>query len=133
DASVEQQSNKKRKNRVGAPTSTSAGTTKTLLRDKRVPMMVRRGRDQACLVTGLKETLDVAHIFPWSLRNLKRDEAFWVVLMMFFSKLKVQKWQTAVYKGAQLPVTEVAHNLMTLAKHVHDLHSNCFLAFEPGR
>lgn len=39
----------------------------------------------------------------------------------------------AVYKDAQLPVTEGSHNLMTLAKHVHNLHLNCFLAFEPGR
>ncbi|DAA73589.1 TPA_exp: Uncharacterized protein A8136_4618 [Trichophyton benhamiae CBS 112371] len=92
-----------------------------------------RERDsQKCIITGAGRPIEVAHIFPCSMRYAQSPEASndiyspWRVLRRFWSEDKVNEWFRAI-----LPTTETVTNMLCLAPHVHKYHEKAYFALKP--
>jgi hypothetical protein len=84
------------------------------------------------VLTKVAEPVDVAYIFPFSMRNLKAPTSLdpysiWTVLRLFWSQDRVDAWYKAIFSSG----TEVVYNLMCLAPHVHKYHERAYFALEP--
>jgi hypothetical protein len=84
------------------------------------------------VLTRAAEPVEVAHIYPFSMRNLKASTpadplSIWTVLRQFWSQDRVDAWYKAVF-----PVgTEVVNNLMCLCPNAHKYHERASFALEP--
>ncbi|GLA61713.1 hypothetical protein AtubIFM55763_011054 [Aspergillus tubingensis] len=87
-------------------------------------------RDQnACLLTGYSEPLEVAHIFPYSLGQKKTElEIFWGILRMYWSGEKIDKWREQVLGPNG---TETCSNLMCMSNLAHKLWETARFALNP--
>ncbi|KAK2875674.1 hypothetical protein FQN49_001507 [Arthroderma sp. PD_2] len=91
-----------------------------------------RSRDEnKCLITEYLDPIDVAHIFPFSMRNISehddRARQFWQLLRVFWKKERVDAWYAAsISRG-----TEVVNNLICFAPHIHRWHSKGLFALQP--
>jgi hypothetical protein len=82
------------------------------------------------VLTQVAEPVDVAHIFPFSMRNLKASSdpySIWAVLRQFWSQDRVDAWYKAIFSSG----TEVVYNLMCLGPHVHKYHEKAYFALKP--
>jgi len=84
------------------------------------------------VLTRAADPVEVAHIYPFSMRNLKESSStdpssIWNVLRVFWSQERVNAWYNAVFSSG----TEVVSNLMCLAPSVHKYHERAYFALEP--
>jgi hypothetical protein len=82
------------------------------------------------MLTKVAEPVDVAHIYPFSMRNFKASPdllSFWAVLRQFWSQDRVDAWYNAIFSEG----TEVVYNLMCFGPHVHKYHERAYFALEP--
>ncbi|KAF2177893.1 hypothetical protein K469DRAFT_754850 [Zopfia rhizophila CBS 207.26] len=89
-------------------------------------------RDQRkCILTKAGEPNEVAHIYPFSMRDEYKERGFlfWDTLRMFWSKERVDAWYDAIF-----PIgTEVCQNLVCLAPHAHVYWERAYFALKPIR
>ncbi|OJD14164.1 hypothetical protein AJ78_05470 [Emergomyces pasteurianus Ep9510] len=84
-----------------------------------------------CVITNSGEPVEVAHIFPFTMRNLQTPEArsqdfnLWNVLKYFWTEEKVNKWLNAIQA-----ITETLKNLLCLAPHTHAYQNKAFFALK---
>jgi hypothetical protein len=84
------------------------------------------------VLTKIAEPVDVAHIYPFSMRNLKAPTSpdplsLWSVLLQFWSQDRVDAWYKAIFSSG----TEVIYNLMCLTPTAHKFHEKAYFALEP--
>jgi hypothetical protein len=72
--------------------------------------------------------VEVAHIYPYSMSSLPDHGTFWDLLRVFWSDERIQQWKAAVFTENR---TEVCHNLITLAPHVHACWERALFALKP--
>lgn len=88
------------------------------------------------MLTKAGDLVDVAHIYPSSMRNLTAPDplplnSIWAILLNFWSHDRVAAWYRAIfYSGSG---TEVVYNLMNLAPSAHKYHVRGFFALEPKK
>ncbi|OJZ92434.1 hypothetical protein ASPFODRAFT_177278 [Aspergillus luchuensis CBS 106.47] len=95
------------------------------------PISKCRERDQnACILTGYREPLEVAHIFPYSLGQRKKTELdiFWENLQGYWSDEKIAKWKEQVLGPSG---TETCSNLMCMSNLAHKLWETARFALNP--
>ncbi|PGH03521.1 hypothetical protein AJ79_07356 [Helicocarpus griseus UAMH5409] len=104
------------------------------VRSREAPELKCRKRDnKLCIVTRSGPPTEVAHIFPFAMRHLQGPAAIterqnpWVVLKMFWSEERVDRWFNAI----DGPGTETVENLFCLAPSVHKYHERAYFAFRP--
>jgi hypothetical protein len=84
------------------------------------------------VLTQLGEPVEVAHIYPFSMRNLKAPASpdpynIWTVLLQFWSQDRVDAWYKAIFsKGI-----EAVYNLISLNPLAHKYHERAYFALEP--
>ena len=81
------------------------------------------------MITKAGEPVDIAHIYPFSMRNLKESssiDSIWAALRTFWSQERVDAWYNAVFSSD----TEVV-NLMCLDPSAHKYHERAYFALEP--
>lgn len=88
------------------------------------------------MLTKAGEPIEVAHIFPFSMRyengslNVDRPRrSFWATLRMFWAQERVDAWHNAIFPLG----TEVCQNLICLALHVHGYWERGYFALKPIR
>jgi HNH endonuclease len=84
------------------------------------------------VLTKVAEPVDVAHIFPFSMRNLKASPSsdpysIWAVLLQFWSQDRVDAWYKTIFSSG----TEVVYNLMCLGPSAYKYHERAYFALEP--
>jgi hypothetical protein len=82
------------------------------------------------VLTKVADPVDVAHIFPFSMRNLKATPdplSIWTVLHLFWSQDRVDTWYQAIFSSG----TEAVYNLMCLGPPAHKYHEKAYFALEP--
>ena len=84
------------------------------------------------MLTKVAEPVDVAHIYPFSMRNLKQPTSpdpysIWTVLLQFWSQDRIDAWYKAIFSSG----TEVVYNLMCLGPPAHKYHERAYFALEP--
>jgi hypothetical protein len=84
------------------------------------------------VLTKVAEPVDVAHIYPFSMRNHKAypssdPYSIWVILTQFWSQDRVDAWYKAIFSSG----TEVVYNLMCLDPSAHKYHEKAYFALEP--
>jgi HNH endonuclease len=84
------------------------------------------------VLTENSEPVDVAHIYPFSMHNLRAPTSMdpnniWTVLGLFWSQSRVNAWYEAIFSNG----TEVVYNLMCLAPSVHKYHENAYFVLKP--
>jgi len=81
-----------------------------------------RARDNSeCVLTKMGEPIDVAHLYPYSMRNDRPSSDpsnIWRMMRVFWSNSRVQAWEDAIFPNG----TEVVQNLVCLAPHCHRYH-----------
>ncbi|KAB8239522.1 HNH endonuclease signature motif containing protein [Aspergillus alliaceus] len=84
----------------------------------------------ACILTGYREPLEVAHIFPYSLSQREKAELdiFWENLGMYWSTEKINKWKEQVLGSGG---TEICPNLMCMSNLAHKLWETARFALKP--
>jgi len=87
-----------------------------------------------CVITKAAEPVDVAHIYPFSMRNIRQplslpSFSFWSVLKLFWSPERVKKWYDAIFSTDA--GTEIVSNLMCLCPNAHRYHERAFFALKP--
>ncbi|PGH00622.1 hypothetical protein GX51_05721 [Blastomyces parvus] len=88
-----------------------------------------KSRDNSrCVVTQMPEVVEIAHIYPYSMSSLPDHGAFWDLLGLFWSDHRIQQWKAAVFTENR---TEVCHNLITLAPHVHACWERALFVLKP--
>ncbi|OJD11410.1 hypothetical protein AJ78_07820 [Emergomyces pasteurianus Ep9510] len=96
--------------------------------------MCRMRDENRCVITGADDPVDVAHIFPFSMRELQSPDLVndiynpWSVLRMFWTKERVDAWYDAITSPL---ATESVRNLMCFAPSVHKYHERAYFALEP--
>ena len=90
-----------------------------------------RARDNSeCVLTKMGEPIDVAHLYPYSMRN-DRPSAdpsnIWRMMRVFWSDSRVQAWEDAIFPNG----TEVVQNLVCLAPNYHKYHGAARFALKP--
>ena len=82
------------------------------------------------MITKAGEPVDVARIYPFSMRNLKESsscDSIWAALRIFWSQERVDAWYNAVFSSR----TEVVSNLMCLNPSAYKYHERAYFALEP--
>jgi hypothetical protein len=82
------------------------------------------------VLTQVAEPVDVAHIFPFCMHNLRASAdpySIWSVLRQFWSQDRVDAWYAAIFPSG----TEVVYNLMCLGPPAHKYHERAYFALEP--
>jgi HNH endonuclease len=83
-----------------------------------------RERDgYACVITHANEPVQVAHLYPFSLRSVNsftRWEFMWNFLEYFWEKEKVKTWFEAIFENGG---TEVVSNMLLRHMHIIKGHS----------
>ena len=87
-----------------------------------------------CVLTKAAEPVEVAHIYPFSMRNFREPvtfapNSFWTVLRLFWSQNRVNAWHDAIFSSDS--GTEVVFNLMCLCPNAHKYHERAFFALKP--
>lgn len=88
-------------------------------------------RDQnACILTGYREPLEVAHIFPYSFGQRKKTElnVFLEILRMYWSEEKISKWKEQVLGPSG---TETCSNLICMSNLAYKLWETARFALNP--
>ncbi|KAM5432372.1 hypothetical protein MferCBS31731_007575 [Microsporum ferrugineum] len=92
-----------------------------------------RKRDgEECVITKAGTPIEIAHIFPFSMRHLQSPEElvrrynFWKTLRLFWPEEKVNAWFQAI--GA---TTETTRNLLSFAPHTHSYHGRAYFGLKP--
>jgi hypothetical protein len=82
------------------------------------------------VLTKVADPVDVAHIYPFSMRNLKASPfdpySIWTALLQFWSQDRIDSWYKAISSG-----TEVVYNLMCLSPSAYKYHERAYFALEP--
>jgi HNH endonuclease len=82
-------------------------------------------------VTRAIDPVEVAHLFPLSLRNefpfLARN-SLWRSLEVFWTRERVISWYDAIFTHG----TEAVYNLLCFAPHVHAYHGRGLFGLQPG-
>ena len=85
------------------------------------------------MLTRAGDPVEIAHIFPLSMRHLQSPQAIeadpcnpWQVLRNFWREERVQKWYDAVAQ-----TTETTKNLLCLAPQVRAYHERAYFALKP--
>ncbi|EEP82078.1 predicted protein [Uncinocarpus reesii 1704] len=102
--------------------NTSAAPIKA--RSKRA-LKLTEERDKGCIVQRVP-CVDVAHIFPSSLRDSHVASPLIQTLRCFWKEEHVDAWLKAAYGAG----TESPHNLICLSPTAHRLHGNALFAFK---
>jgi HNH endonuclease len=80
------------------------------------------------LITFAGEPIEVAHIYPFSMRNVREDlndwYSFWRIPRFFWSRERVNRWYGATFPRG----TEIVENLMCLVPHMRKYHERAQLA-----
>ncbi|KAF5861057.1 hypothetical protein ETB97_000746 [Aspergillus alliaceus] len=135
----------KKRQRTSKTTSkipTPAGKTPSAAVGSRVETKQPTGRSEAaktlckerdyhaCILTGYREPLEVAHIFPYSLSQREKTELdiFWENLGMYWSTEKINKWKEQVLGSGG---TEICPNLMCMSNLAHKLWETARFALKP--
>jgi hypothetical protein len=82
------------------------------------------------VLTKVAEPVDVAYIYPFSIRKHKASSdplSFWTVLHQFWSQDRVDAWYNAIFSEG----TEVVYNLMCLGPSAYKYHERAYFALEP--
>ncbi|XRM39714.1 hypothetical protein ABZX51_003059 [Aspergillus tubingensis] len=107
------------------------GTAKQPAGRSRLAKKLCKERDQnACILTGYREPLEVAHIFPYSLGQRKKTELdiFWDNLKGYWNEEKISKWKAQVLGPNG---TETCSNLMCMSNLAHKLWETARFALNP--
>ncbi|KAL1965026.1 hypothetical protein VTN77DRAFT_6086 [Rasamsonia byssochlamydoides] len=72
--------------------------------------------------------INVAHIYPFSMKDVTPKDSFWWIMDLFWSKSRVEEWKKAIFTEQR---TEVCQNLITLTSTVHVLWGAAFFALKP--
>ncbi|OJD09495.1 hypothetical protein ACJ73_10269 [Blastomyces percursus] len=114
--------------------TTSSPKSGQKARSKKSVELCRMRDENRCVITGADDPVDMAHIFPFSMRELQSpdlvNDAFnpWSVLRMFWTKERVDAWYDAITNPL---ATESVRNLMCFAPSVHKYHERAYFALEP--
>ncbi|OAX77517.1 hypothetical protein ACJ72_08184 [Emergomyces africanus] len=101
------------------------------VRDKAQRDLCRQRDKNKCVITQSGEPIEVAHIFPFAMRNLQSLEARaslynpWNTLRMFWTAEKVDRWFNAIHA-----TTETPRNLFCLAPHTHAYQGKAYFALK---
>ena len=82
-------------------------------------------------ITRANEPVQVAHLYPFSLRNencFTAWEFMWNFLEYFWEEEKVKTWFEAIFENGG---TEVVSNMLCLARQVHAYHERALFALQP--
>lgn len=71
--------------------------------------------------------MNVAHIFPFSMKLITPKDGFWM-MYHFWSKSRVDEWMAAIFTEQR---TEFCQNMITMNSHVHGLWGSSYFAFKP--
>ncbi|QMW42050.1 hypothetical protein G4B11_005374 [Aspergillus flavus] len=106
------------------PTKTSTG------REKSARKLCEKRDDLTCLITGFKEPIEIAHIYPLSLgqKSKTEQEQFWETISNFWTSEKIDSWKAEVL-GPQ--GTEHCANLMCFSNIAHKLWEKARFALYP--
>ncbi|OAX78520.1 hypothetical protein ACJ72_07171 [Emergomyces africanus] len=103
-------------------------------RSKKSVELCRMRDENRCVITGADDPVDVAHIFPFSMRELQSPDLVndiynpWSVLRKFWTKERVDAWYDAITSPL---ATESVRNLMCFAPSVDKYHERAYFALEP--
>ncbi|OCK86096.1 hypothetical protein K432DRAFT_421279 [Lepidopterella palustris CBS 459.81] len=92
-------------------------------------------RDQKqCILTKAGEPIDVAHIYPFSMRYEyntvnRTTPSFWNILRLFWSDERVNGWYNAIFPLG----TEICYNLICLCPNAHRYWEKAYFALKPIR
>ncbi|KAM5445973.1 hypothetical protein MaudCBS49596_006918 [Microsporum audouinii] len=90
-----------------------------------------RSRDgNRCIITKAYDPIDVAHIYPYSMRNVVvggSNSSFWNLLSFFWTEPHIRSWYASVFPRG----TEVVSNLLCLAPQMHRYHERALFALQP--
>jgi hypothetical protein len=84
------------------------------------------------VLTQLGEPVEVAYIYPFSMRNLRAPTSLdpsniWSVLLQFWSQDRVDAWYNVIFSSG----TEVVYNLMCLNPLAYKYYERAYFALEP--
>ncbi|EGD94039.1 hypothetical protein TESG_01567 [Trichophyton tonsurans CBS 112818] len=94
-----------------------------------------RYRDQSrCIITKSLDPVDVAYIFPYSMRRSlagdNQHHLFWVLLRYFWTESRINAWTTAAFPAGSLDVVE---NVLCFAPTMYRWYSKGLFALQPIR
>ncbi|KAB8251112.1 hypothetical protein BDV35DRAFT_388501 [Aspergillus flavus] len=85
--------------------------------------------NNTCVLTGFREPLEVAHIYPYSIEQKEEDlKDFWMILRMFWPREKVETWKKQVSGPAG---TESCSNMMCMVNVAQNLWGKARFALKP--
>ncbi|PGH05724.1 hypothetical protein AJ79_06741 [Helicocarpus griseus UAMH5409] len=115
-----------------SPTSSLRSRPDT--RSKEAIELCRMRDKNRCVITGAEDPVEVAQIFPFSMKALQSPDTVndtynpWSVLRVFWTQERVNTWYNAITGPL---ATESVQNLMCFAPHVHKYHERAYFALEP--
>ncbi|OJD14277.1 hypothetical protein AJ78_05354 [Emergomyces pasteurianus Ep9510] len=101
------------------------------VRDRMQRDLCRQRDGSKCVITNSGEPVEVAHIFPFAMRDLQTPEARaqvfspWQTLKLFWTEEKVNRWLNAIQA-----TTETLKNLFCLAPHTHAYQSKAYFTLK---
>ncbi|EEP81424.1 predicted protein [Uncinocarpus reesii 1704] len=88
-----------------------------------------KSRDNTrCVVTHMPEIVEVAHIYPYPMSSLPRNDSFWGSLQVFWSEERIKQWKAAVFTERS---TKACYNLITFDPLVHACWGRALFALKP--
>ncbi|PGH27750.1 hypothetical protein AJ80_00538 [Polytolypa hystricis UAMH7299] len=120
---------KRKRSDDSSPPSPSLSST----RSKTAKDRCRKRDNNRCIITKADVLVDVANVFPFSMRGLQTPVdgiigAPWDVLRQFWTDARVSSWYTSITTAAG---TETVEKLLSLAPHVHAYHGRAYFALQP--
>ncbi|KAL1884945.1 hypothetical protein Plec18167_001602 [Paecilomyces lecythidis] len=107
-----------------APTSTPT------IRKRSARLLCEKRDDSTCIITGYKEPIEIAHIYPFSLGQKSKTERmrFWNTLSNFWTSEKIDSWKAEIMGPSG---TEHCAHLMCLTNIAHKLWEKARFALCP--
>ncbi|EER41630.1 conserved hypothetical protein [Histoplasma capsulatum var. duboisii H88] len=120
----------------GSPSTQTSGDRKRRriwfqTRDRRQRDLCLQRDQRKCVITGSGEPVEVAHIFPFAMRDLQTPEQrsessnFWNILKIFWTEEKVERWFNAIRS-----TTETLRNLFCLSPNAHAYQGKIYFALK---
>ncbi|EZF68489.1 hypothetical protein H105_09006 [Trichophyton soudanense CBS 452.61] len=106
------------------------GSGSTTSRSQSAARDCRERDGDRCTITKAYHPIDVAHIYPYSMRNTTErgpGHNFWNLLSYFWTEEHVNSWYESVFPRG----TEVVENLLCLAPQMHRYHGSSLFALKP--
>ncbi|KAB8276194.1 hypothetical protein BDV30DRAFT_236028 [Aspergillus minisclerotigenes] len=110
--------------------STSLSPKKSTGRKEAAKKLCKERDKSTCVLTGFREPLEIAHIYPYSLgqRGEKDLKPFWNILYAFWTEERINAWKKEVLGPDG---TETCSNLMCMANVAHKLWEKGRFALKP--